>query len=164
VPCPTCFLTRATALALHDDLGGAIELHAFGPLAAAALIGWSLGGWLPAGAAVALLGYWLLRLGLQLSRTVRFGIAASAFFPNPDHTPPVALPVVHCSADFLAPLVCGDALQIALTPRRLDPSSFEVHYSFRCRDREAARCPLPAAIQRWLEASALGTGVRPLLG
>jgi hypothetical protein len=84
VPCPTCFLTRATALALHGDLGGAVELHAFGPLAAAALIGWSvlairqrqlwpqllrrwnLRGWLPAGAAIALLGYWLLRLGLPL--------------------------------------------------------------------------------------------------
>ena len=107
----------------------------------------------------------------------RFGIAASAVFPTPEHTPLVALPVVHCSADFLAPLVCGDALEIALTPRRLDPSSFEVHYSFRCRDREAARglsrhlaiasnerrrCPLPEPIHRWLEASSLNSGIQPL--
>jgi 1,4-dihydroxy-2-naphthoyl-CoA hydrolase len=107
----------------------------------------------------------------------RFGIAASEIFPTPDHTPEVALPVVHCQADFLAPLVVGDPLAIQLEPRRLDPSSFELHYSFHKRQQPAARaitrhlaissgnrkrCPLPAPINRWLEASALGQGIQPL--
>lgn len=41
IPCPTCFLTRATARALRGDIGGSIQLHAFGPLVAAGLIYWS---------------------------------------------------------------------------------------------------------------------------
>ena len=42
VPCPTCFLTRATAASLRGDLSGAVTLHAFGPLAAATLVVWSV--------------------------------------------------------------------------------------------------------------------------
>jgi hypothetical protein len=73
--CPTCFLTRATELALRGDLAGSVEQHAFGPLAAAALVGWSvlairrgrllpghLLGWPLAAGAAALVAYWLLRL------------------------------------------------------------------------------------------------------
>jgi hypothetical protein len=41
IPCPTCFLTRATELALRGDLGAAMELHPLGPIAAAALVLWS---------------------------------------------------------------------------------------------------------------------------
>ena len=107
----------------------------------------------------------------------RFGIAASAIFPTPGQPLTVALPVVHCSADFFAPLVCGDAVTIQLTPRRLDPSGFELRYSFRCRQQEVARglsrhvaiasserrrCPLPEPINRWLEASSLSGGIQPL--
>jgi hypothetical protein len=83
VPCPTCFLTRATELALRGDLGGALAHHAFGPVMAFGLLGWSLlalrqrrllprlprswraGGPLAASTALALLGYWLTRLHLQ---------------------------------------------------------------------------------------------------
>lgn len=42
MPCPTCFLTRATSLALRGDLAGSVEHHAFGPLVALGLVGWSL--------------------------------------------------------------------------------------------------------------------------
>ncbi len=42
IPCPTCFLTRATAASLRGDLSGAISLHAFGPLTALALVVWSV--------------------------------------------------------------------------------------------------------------------------
>lgn len=84
IPCPTCFLTRATEHALRGDFGGAFQLHAGGPLLAAGLIGWSLLAlrqrqlwpqplvrwcrrpWLLGLAASALLSYWLLRLGLGL--------------------------------------------------------------------------------------------------
>jgi 1,4-dihydroxy-2-naphthoyl-CoA hydrolase len=107
----------------------------------------------------------------------RFGLAAREIFPSPDHTPEVALPVVHCQADFLAPLVVGDPLAIQLEPRRLDPGSFELRYSFHKQQQPAARalsrhlaitsasrhrCPLPAPINRWLEASSLGQGIKPL--
>lgn len=92
-------------------------------------------------------------------------------------TPSVALPIVHCSADYLRPLRVGDPLAIALSPERLDPSLFEVRYSFSSDGAEVARgltrhlaitaaerrrCPLPDAIVRWLEASGLVSGVRPL--
>ena len=42
IPCPTCFLTRATELALRGDLASAWHLHPLGPLAAAGLLFWSL--------------------------------------------------------------------------------------------------------------------------
>jgi len=77
IPCPTCFLTRATAAALRGDLGGSLQLHAFGPLAATALLWWSitairqrrllpadLPAWPLGLTALSLLVYWLLRLGL----------------------------------------------------------------------------------------------------
>ncbi|MFM7313613.1 MAG: acyl-CoA thioesterase [Cyanobium sp.] len=107
----------------------------------------------------------------------RFGIAAAALFPTPEALPEVALPIVHCSADFRAPLVCGDPLAIQLEPQRLDPGCFEIRYRFRSGEREVARsltrhlaigsrdrqrCNLPDPIQRWLEASAVGRGVRAL--
>ena len=86
-------------------------------------------------------------------------------------TSDVALPVVHCSADFLAPIHGGDALMVMLEPRRLDPGSFEVrshvlhdgssvgrgllrHVAIQASTRR--RCNLPEGIDRWLEASGLG--------
>ena len=107
----------------------------------------------------------------------RFGVAAGDVFPTPAAMPEVALPIIHCSADFLAPLVCGDPLAIQLEPRRLDPGCFEVRSSFRSGERDVARgltrhlairsanrsrCPLPAAINRWLEAASVSQGIRPL--
>lgn len=107
----------------------------------------------------------------------RFGIPAAEVFPTPHQQPAVALPIVHCSADYLRPLACGDPLAIQLEPRRLDPGCFELQYRFR-RDEEPVaqaltrhlaidagsrrRCPLPPSINRWLEASALQGGVQPL--
>ncbi|MEI6030180.1 MAG: thioesterase family protein [Synechococcaceae cyanobacterium ELA739] len=119
-----------------------------------------------------------------------FGIAPASVFPVPAadrptglEPPAAALPIVHCSADFRRPLVCGDPLEIELEPVRLDPSSFEVRYRFRRlrageEPQEAAlgltrhlaiepasrrRCALPEAIGRWLEAAAVAQGgIRPL--
>jgi 1,4-dihydroxy-2-naphthoyl-CoA hydrolase len=108
----------------------------------------------------------------------RFGIPARDIFPAPGRPLAVALPIVHCAADFRQPLLCGDPLAIALSPERLDPGGFEVRYRFRRGGEEVARgltrhlaidaasrvrCALPAAIHRWLEASTLGGEVRPLL-
>ena len=88
IPCPTCFLTRATSAALIGDLPAAMRFHAFGPVLALGLIAWSLlairrrrflpltirGGsvtWL----AVALLLYWSGRMLMQ------FGLGVAAFPP-----------------------------------------------------------------------------------
>jgi 1,4-dihydroxy-2-naphthoyl-CoA hydrolase len=107
----------------------------------------------------------------------RFGLPAGSIFPGPAPAPEVALPIVHCQADYRRPLICGDPLAIQLEPLRLDPGCFDVRYRFRCGDEPVAealtrhlairaadrqRCPLPEPIQRWLEASSLQGGVRPL--
>ncbi|MEB3331259.1 MAG: DUF2752 domain-containing protein [Synechococcaceae cyanobacterium] len=86
VPCPTCYLTRATAAALNGRLAESLGLHAFGPAAAALLLAWSVlaiqrrrllpvtirGGSL-VWAAAALLLYWLARL------VARYGFGLPAF-------------------------------------------------------------------------------------
>ena len=84
IPCPTCFLTRATSAALTGNLDSAIRFHAFGPLAAAALLWWSvvairqrrlvpadLPAWPLGWAAALLLAYWLLRLWLSFGLGIR---------------------------------------------------------------------------------------------
>ncbi|MFM2172933.1 MAG: hypothetical protein RLZZ54_860 [Cyanobacteriota bacterium] len=107
----------------------------------------------------------------------RFGIAAPEIFPVPGRSPETALPIVHCSADFLRPLVCGDPLAIALEPRRIDPGCFELTYRFSSNltpvataltrhlaisSSQRQRRELPEAINRWLEASSLKGGIQPL--
>ena len=80
IPCPGCFLTRATSAALTGQLDRSIELHLFGPIAAATLVIWSIQSlhtkrlfprnlslaWIPIGAS-ALFTYWLLRVVLTYS-------------------------------------------------------------------------------------------------
>ena len=107
----------------------------------------------------------------------RYGLPAAEIFPTPGQIPAIALPLVHCSADFLSPLACGEPLAIQLEPQRLDHGSFQVSYDFRNGERAAAkaitrhlaiettsrrRCPLPPGVQRWLEASSLGQGIQQL--
>jgi 1,4-dihydroxy-2-naphthoyl-CoA hydrolase len=70
----------------------------------------------------------------------------------------------------------GDAVVIKLQPKRIDQSCFEVMSSFRLDEQQIAsgclrhvaidagsrrRCPLPEAIDRWIEASSLGI-IQPL--
>ncbi len=42
IPCPTCFLTRSTCLALQGDLEDSFKMHIFGPFVALFLIIWSI--------------------------------------------------------------------------------------------------------------------------
>ena len=78
IPCPTCFLTRATCASLRGDWHQALQLHAFGPLVAAALLLWSvqairrrrfypqgLEAWHLVGVVLALVAYWGARMGLN---------------------------------------------------------------------------------------------------
>ena len=75
VPCPTCFLTRATGAALIGDLSGSLQWHLFGPIVALGLVLWSvlalqqrrlipkgLTFWPLPVVAGGLISYWLLRL------------------------------------------------------------------------------------------------------
>ena len=86
IPCPTCFLTRATTEALQGNLSSSMQWHAFGPVVAAMLIIWSvlaiqqrrlrpfaIHAWHLIVAAVALISYWLVRLGLN------FGLGMQGF-------------------------------------------------------------------------------------
>ncbi len=41
IPCPSCFLTRATCNALQGNFSDSINQHLFGPIAALGLIFWS---------------------------------------------------------------------------------------------------------------------------
>jgi len=99
----------------------------------------------------------------------RFGLEPATLFPTPGQQLDFLLPITHCSADFLAPLICGDPLAIALKPQPSDATSFEVAYSFSSAGRPVARgltrhqciaaadrrrAPLPEGVQRWLQASA----------
>ena len=42
VPCPTCFLTRSTCLALQGDLENSFKMHIFGPFIALFLVIWCI--------------------------------------------------------------------------------------------------------------------------
>ena len=104
----------------------------------------------------------------------RYGIAASAIFPgcrDQQSAPAIALPVVHCEADFSRPVHGGDQLKVLIAPERLNPGSFEVRTRFQLEEVDVARglirhvainpttrqrCALPESIDRWLEASCLG--------
>ena len=104
----------------------------------------------------------------------RYGIDAGTVFPGcrgQQQWPAVALPVVHCQADFLRPVHGGDRLRVHLKPQRLDPGCFEVRTTFQLettvvanglirhlaiRSDSRERCPLPEPLDLWLEASALG--------
>ena len=110
----------------------------------------------------------------------RFGLPAASVFPRPEwagDSPGVALPIVYCQAEFRRPLLTGDQLLISLRPEALGAEGFEVSYCFEREGQPVAqgltrhlaiaaaerqRCPLPEGIRRWLEASGLGEGVRPL--
>jgi 1,4-dihydroxy-2-naphthoyl-CoA hydrolase len=100
----------------------------------------------------------------------KFGVSPAQLFPRPGLELELLLPIVHCSADYLAPLSCGDPLAIHLAPCLLDSSSFEVGYRFNSAGLAVAnacirhvcihaidrkRAPLPAPISRWLAASAI---------
>lgn len=104
----------------------------------------------------------------------RFGISSAEIFPTPGHQLNLLLPITHCSADFLAPLVCGDPLAIALQPLQLDPTAFEVSYRFSSDGKPVAvgltrhqcisaserkKTFLSEGMAHWLQASAVSAKV-----
>ena len=110
-----------------------------------------------------------------------YGIKSVDIFPSivdNKSTLSTALPIVHCEADFFSPIRIGDELIIKLVPRKLDLRSFEVKYIFhRGQDKNIATAlirhfainsglsipsDLPEGIDRWLEASSMIQGIRPV--
>ena len=103
----------------------------------------------------------------------RFGIPAAEVFPSPTAILKVALPIVHCHADFHRPMICGDVLTIQLQPQRIDAGGFQVGFHFmndssttpgetlargltRHQAIDATNrkcCTLPPSIGHWLAAS-----------
>ena len=90
VPCPTCFLTRATVAALTGDLSSSLQWHHFGPVVAGGLVLWSavalrqrrLFPLQPRskafiGIGIALVAYWIVRLALSYG----FGCVDGLGFP-----------------------------------------------------------------------------------
>ena len=110
----------------------------------------------------------------------KYGIYAIEIFPNGIHSDKcleVALPVVNCKADFRGPVTTGDHLEIVLFPEKIDMCSFQIKTKFQRGGEDVAlglirhiainastrkRCELPEKITRWLEASSLNYGPRPL--
>ncbi len=100
-----------------------------------------------------------------------YGLKALDTFPSlVDIKPliPIALPIVHCEADFFSPIRIEDQLEIVLSPLRLDAGCFQVKYDFKKGKKIVADslirhraihtelrypCELPEDIDRWLEAS-----------
>ena len=109
-----------------------------------------------------------------------YGVPAFEVFPNSRlerQEPTVALPIVHCRADFRRPIITGDHLDIELKPLKIDPSCFQVQAHFQKEGDDVAvgllrhiaicastrkRCELPKSIDLWLEASSIDNGVKPL--
>ena len=109
-----------------------------------------------------------------------YGIPSDRVFPNlnrDEEDLSIAVPIVHCEANFLLPLYAGNHLDIQLLPKRIDRSSFKVETKFKRDNKEVAfgliqhcaidfhsrkRCALPEEIDRWLEASSLNIGVTPI--
>ncbi|ESA32351.1 hypothetical protein N836_27560 [Leptolyngbya sp. Heron Island J] len=83
----------------------------------------------------------------------------------------LAVPVVHAAVDFRQPLYCGDQVAIALTPQRLNATSFEIRYCLRnaaektvataltrhvCIDSTShQRHPLSPDLEQWMQSTAL---------
>ena len=56
-----------------------------------------------------------------------YGLNPAEIFPGSrksEVTPEVALPIIHCQADFRRPIHTGEALVVELRPERLNPNSF----------------------------------------
>ncbi|WP_199248134.1 thioesterase family protein [[Phormidium] sp. ETS-05] len=93
------------------------------------------------------------------------GIDLRHFFRNSE----VAIPIVHASADFLAPMFCGDLLEVRLLAKKLSDDKFDVNSEIfaaggaeRClakavtrhlciQPAKRTRQPLPPEVLRWLE-------------
>ena len=92
------------------------------------------------------------------------GLDIQAFFGGGT----LAVPVVHASIDFRRPLRCGEEVAIALTPKSLDDTTFEISYCLSNSEQKTVatgltrhicidsasrqRHPLSPELARWIAA------------
>ncbi len=63
----------------------------------------------------------------------KFGIVIQEIFPTIHVNtvqPDIALPVVHCEANYFQPLYVGDVINIELYPKKINEFSFELQFKF----------------------------------
>ncbi|NER84606.1 MAG: acyl-CoA thioesterase [Leptolyngbya sp. SIO1D8] len=93
----------------------------------------------------------------------QFGIDVSTFFSRGA----IAVPITHAEADFRRPLMCGDIVNIQLTPRSMSPHSFQIEYEVSLASGKVAaiaqthhicidtttrqRCLLMPELTQWLQ-------------
>ena len=110
----------------------------------------------------------------------KYGINLLEIFPigkENNHSLSVALPIIHCKADFRKEVKTGDQLTIEIHPEKINESCFQVktrfiyekdcvaisvirHLAINSATRK--RCPLPITIDRWLESSSVNIGPKPI--
>ena len=103
----------------------------------------------------------------------KFGIVLQEIFPSTQINTSqldVALPVVHCEANYFQPLYVGDTINIELYPEKINESSFVLLFKFK-KDGEQIgttnikhvsinpitreKCALSKQINLWLHESGL---------
>ena len=103
----------------------------------------------------------------------KYGIVLQEIFPtNQIKTSQldVALPVVHCEANYFQPLYVGDSINTELYPEKINDSSFIIRFEFKKNGEQISltnikhisinpitreRCLLPKQINLWFEESGL---------
>ena len=103
----------------------------------------------------------------------KYGIALKDIFPtNEINTSQldVALPVVHCEANYFQPLYVGDTLNIELNPNKINESTFVLRFIFNKNSDKIGtinikhvsinpitreKCELSKQIKMWLDESSL---------
>ena len=103
----------------------------------------------------------------------KYGIALQEIFPTTlinTSQQDVALPVVHCEANYFQPLYVGDIIKIELHPKKINESSFVLLFEFKKNGEKIGttmikhvsinpitreKCALPKQINLWLNESSL---------
>jgi len=103
----------------------------------------------------------------------KYGIVLQEIFPTTQiniSQLDVALPVVHCEANYFQPLYVGDTVNIELYPERINESSFVLRFKFKKNGEKICttkikhvsinpitreRCALSKQINLWLNESSL---------
>ena len=101
----------------------------------------------------------------------KYGVVLQEIFPtNQINTSllDVALPVVHCEANYFQPLYVGDTLSIELNPEKINESSFVLRFKFKKNGEQIGtinikhvsinpitrkKCALSKQINLWLHES-----------
>ena len=103
----------------------------------------------------------------------KYGIVLQEIFPTTQINKSeinVALPVVHCEANYFQPLYVGDSINTELYPEKINHFSFLIRFKLKKNGEQIAlvkikhasinkitrrKCSLPKQIDSWLEESYL---------